>query len=262
MGVSLVLETRRVSYLKKMQPSFSFLMDSISAERMELLRRLQKNIGIDFAHVGILECSLVHPSCRGTDESLPARCTNETLEFLGDAVLSMVVTEFLFYEDPNYEEGLLSRIRSKVISGVPLAEIASSIGLQEYLRVQSPSLLQNKSVLENALESLIGGIYLDQGYSASKDFILQHLETIISRSILERDVLDEKSLLQEMVQKEYFKHPEYIFENEETRKDGDDFIMSVRLNGEILAQANAKSKKEAMILCARKALKKCFGVDR
>ena len=207
-----------------------------------------------FTNQKLLEEALTHPSLSKDNSDRP---NYQRLEFLGDKVLSLVVGEFLMGKYPNEMEGSLSKRQAALVSGETLAEVALLIGLTEVLQISNGERKlggkTNKRNLENALEALIGAIYLDSNYSEAKNFILKFWQ-----SFFERDILPPKdpvSELQELVQIRTKQLPQY-----ETVKDGGldhapTFISKVKIPpNDLEFSASGKSKKEAQKLVAKLAL--------
>jgi ribonuclease-3 len=207
-----------------------------------------------FTNQKLMEEALTHPSLSKDNFDRP---NYQRLEFLGDKVLSLVVGEFLMGKYPNEMEGSLSKRQAALVSGETLAEVALLIGLTEVLQISNGERKlggkTNKRNLENALEALIGGIYLDSNYSEAKNFILKFWQ-----SFFERDILPPKdpvSELQELVQIRTKQLPQY-----ETVKDGGldhapTFTSKVKIPpNDLEFSASGKSKKEAQKLVAKLAL--------
>lgn len=207
-----------------------------------------------FSNQKLMEEALTHPSLSKDNVDRP---NYQRLEFLGDKVLGLVVGEFLMEKYPDEMEGSLSRRQAALVSGETLAEVALLIGLDDVLQISSGERKlggkTNKRNLENALEALIGAIYLDSNFAEVKAFIMKFWQ-----SFFERDIVPPKdpvSELQELVQLRTKKLPQY-----ETIKDGGldhspTFTSTVKIppnNREF--SASGKSKKEAQKLVAKLAL--------
>jgi ribonuclease-3 len=207
-----------------------------------------------FSNQKLMEEALTHPSLSKDQSDRP---NYQRLEFLGDKVLSLVIGEFLMERYPHEMEGSLSKRQASLISGETLAEVALLIGLEEVLQISSGERKlggkTNKRNLENALEALIGAIYLDSDFTEAKAFIMKFWQ-----SFFERDVVPPKdpvSELQELVQLRTKQLPQY-----ETIKDGGldhapTFISTVKIPpNDREFSALGKSKKEAQKLVAKLAL--------
>lgn len=159
------------------------------------LAPLIRRLGYQFKQPELLEQALTHRSCKGQH--------NERLEFLGDAVLSLVIAEALFEQFPKTREGDLTRMRAALVKGVTLAEVAQELQLAEYLRLGPGELksggFRRESILADALEAILGAIYLDTGMAACKERILFWFESRLL-SIAPGQQKDSKTLLQEYLQ--------------------------------------------------------------
>jgi len=225
---------------------------------MEALFVLAKRIGLDAklleTHQGLFVEAFTHRSAvndkSGTEH-------NERLEFLGDAVLELVTTEFLFhkFEDP---EGVLTNYRSALVKRENLATVAKKLDLGDTLQLskgEDRSGGRSKDyLLANALEALIGALYLAGGMivaeSFIKDFVLVELDAILE----EGTHIDSKSAFQEMTQGEFGITPTYKVLKEKGKDHEKEFTMGAYLEGELVGQGSGKSKKEAQTDAALKAL--------
>lgn len=186
--------------------------------------------------------------------------SNERLEFLGDSVLSLVVAEFLFENFPNEDEGFLTKVRAKLVNRIALSESAESIGLQKFILVSqnlsSKFTAASKTVLSDALEALIGAIYLDHGLQICKEFIERIL---IEPNIREGEYLiDEnyKSQLLEYAQANKFDVPFYLVINEEGLQHERVFTIKVTVGDKISGVGKGRNKKSAEQNAAKAALSK------
>lgn len=188
--------------------------------------------------------------------------SNERLEFLGDSVLSLVVAEYLFENFPDKDEGFLTKVRAKLVNRLALSDSAESMGLQKFILV-SKNLSDrfsaaSKTVLSDALEALIGAIYLDHGLQTCKNFIQR---VLIDPNIKEGDYLiDEnyKSQLLEYAQANKFEIPSYSVINEEGPQHERIFTVKVTLNNNISGIGKGRNKKTAEQNAARAALSKIY----
>ncbi len=212
------------------------------------------NIGYNFTNQSLLEEALTHPSLSKSKIKKP---NYQRLEFLGDKVLSLVIADFLMQKHQNEDEGHLSRRQADLVSGETLWQIALKIGVEKVLQISSGEEKlggkTNKRNLENALEALIGAIYLDSGYQQAKEFIMNFWAEFLEKNITAPK--DPVSELQEFVQLNFKQLPKY-----HTVKSGgtdhDPVFISVLTipNMEIKLQALGKSKKEAQKEVAKAAL--------
>ncbi|MBI5755223.1 ribonuclease III [Candidatus Peregrinibacteria bacterium] len=225
---------------------------------MHRFEKLQKTIGITFGKKKLLEMAFVHKSYVN-ESSDPNLKHNERLEFLGDAVLELIVTEYLYahYDEP---EGELTNWRSALVNGERLAEIAKELDLGAYLYLshgEKKSGGDKKNyILANTFEALLGAIYLDQGYECSRDFVkkyvIGYLEEIIEKG-LHRDA---KSYFQEMAQEKLGITPEYRVLSQSGPDHRKMFTMAAFLKEEHVGTGTGFSKQNAEQSAAEDALKK------
>lgn len=218
---------------------------------------LQKEIKYSFKSEDLLREALTHRSYLNEhpEWKLPH---NERLEFLGDAVLELVVTEELFNRYPEKEEGWMTSVRAALVNYVTLAGVARDAGLEGAVllsRGESKDTGRAREViLANALEALIGAIYQDGGYEAAKKFIklfvLSHLEAVIRQELH----VDAKSLLQEKVQAKLKITPTYKVLSSEGPDHKKLFTIGVYFGDSLIAQGSGASKQDGEVEAARKAL--------
>lgn len=220
------------------------------------LAQLQERIGYRFRDLHLLQLSLVHSSF--AFERLDDGRHNETLEFLGDAVLDLTVGFILFTRFPEMREGKLTRIRSALVNEGGLAERAREIDLGFHLLLgkgESASHGRDKSsILSGAYEALVGAIFLDGGYETALTFVRRFFEPHINRHQERLVSVDAKSALQELLQERYNEGPEYVLVDEEGPAHARLFSIAVQFQGEELGTGMASSKKEAEQQAARVAL--------
>lgn len=217
---------------------------------------LQENIQITFNDVTLLRDSLVHRSY--LNENYDLHRHNERLEFLGDAVLELVVTEYL-YRNYDKDEGELTNWRSALVRTEHLAEVARTLQLGEFVYLSKG---EDKSggrekdhILANTLEALIGAIYLDQGYSVAEQFILKHLLVNLEKILDEKKHIDNKSFLQEMSQEKLSITPIYKSLGDSGPDHDKTFTMGVYFNNELIAEGTGSSKQAAEQDAAQNAIK-------
>ena len=229
---------------------------------MDLLK-LEKKLGIRFKNKKLLKQSFVHRSYLNENPGLKMK-HNERLEFLGDAVLELVVTKHLFNNYPN-PEGELTTWRAALVNSKMLAEIADKLGLNNYLLLSKGEKQDTgrarQFILANTFESVIGAIYLDQGFSKTEKFVNDTLLKELPRILEEKLYVDPKSHFQEQAQAELGITPNY----ESIREQGPDhaklFVIGVYLKNEkgkkvLIATGKGPSKQSAQEDAAEKALKK------
>jgi ribonuclease-3 len=209
---------------------------------------LELKIKIEFNNRELLDTAFVHKSYLNEHKDKKKE-HNERLEFLGDAVLELVVTEFLYKAYPGKEEGVLTNWRSALVKGKHLAEIAQQLDLGLYLylsRGEERSGGRKKNyILANSLEALIGSIYLDQGYGNAhlfiNEFILKKLGAILEKGLH----IDPKSRFQEICQEVLGVTPEYKLIKEEGPDHDRSFTMGAFINEELVATGIGSSKQKA-----------------
>lgn len=169
------------------------------------LDRLQRAIGYQFNDVDLLVLALTHRSFGGKN--------NERLEFLGDSILNFIIAESLFSHFEEAREGQLSRLRARLVKGVTLAEIAREFDLGDYLRLGAGELksggFRRDSILADALESVIGAIYLDRGFASCREHVLGWFESRLKSLSLNDTTKDSKTRLQEYLQSCQQELPKY-----------------------------------------------------
>ena len=219
---------------------------------------LEQKIKISFYNRDLLDTAFVHKSYINEHRDRK-KDHNERLEFLGDAVLELVVTDFLFRTYPAKGEGVLTNWRSALVKGKHLAEISQKLDLGLYLylsRGEERSGGRKKNyILANTLEALIGAIYLDKEYNAAlafiDEFILKQLGSILETG----QHIDSKSRFQEICQEVNEVTPEYRLIKEEGPDHNKQFTMGAYINGELVAEGSGSSKQKAEQEAADAALK-------
>jgi len=223
---------------------------------MENLNSLEDNIGYQFKKKVLLRTVCTHRSYinEHRNENLEH---NERIEFLGDAVLELIVTEYLFnnYPDP---EGILTSWRSALVRGTSLSDVAEEISLDDYMMLsrgeKKSTGKSRKVILANATEALIGAIYLDSGFESAKKFVKKYIINKLESIIKEGKHRDPKSDLQELMQERNGVTPVYKLISETGPDHNKNFITSVWLNNKELSQGEGRSKREAEQDAAQKAL--------
>ncbi len=215
-------------------------------QQAELLEKFQKEHDLNFKNTDLLHTVFTHRSF--LNETKVDREHNERLEFLGDAVLELVVTDHLYKSYPN-PEGELTNWRSSIVKGEVLAEVASKISLGEMLYLSKG---EEKSggrvrslILANTFEALIGAIYLDAGYDVAERFIDRHLISLLPEIIEKKLYIDPKSKLQELCQESLSATPEYKVISEKGPDHQKEFIVGVYAAGKLIAEGTGSSKQRA-----------------
>ncbi len=221
--------------------------------------KLEKLIGIKFKNKELLKEALTHRSYINEKRNLKLK-HNERMEFLGDAVLELVVTEHLYKIYPKTNEGELTNFRAALVKAPTLFEMASGLGLNNFLllsRGEAKDLGKAREyILANALEALIGAIYLDAGYKGAKSFIEKKILAPKMKEILTSGTRDAKSLFQEKAQEIEGVTPVYKILKEWGPDHNKHFIAGVYLGEKLIAEGEGSSKQEAHQQSAELALKK------
>jgi ribonuclease-3 len=223
------------------------------------LQELQIKIDYQFDNLKLLEKALIHRSF-GNENWEYKNVNNEKLELLGDAVLDLVVTEFLYKNYMNASEGELAKLKSMIVSEPVLADISTEIGLGKYLMLSKGEELtggrERESILGDAFEALLGSIYLDSNLDTAKNFGLKYLKYRIEHIDENEDLIDYKTILQEYSQRVYKKIPVYKVVNELGPDHKKSFEMSVFIEDDkVIGEGIGKNKKAAEQLCAKQACK-------
>ena len=204
------------------------------------------NIEYKFKNMDLFNTALSHSSYMNEHKGLEC---NERLEFLGDSILGFVTAEYLYKNYPELPEGNLTKIRANVVCEVMLAKKGKEIGLNKELLLgkgeEHTGGRERPSIIADAMESLIGAIYLDGGIEPAKKFILDMLIPEIKATVSTPKVLDSKTSLQEILQKNSSSVIEYTITNESGPAHNKVFEASVSCNGKILGHGKGRSKKEA-----------------
>jgi ribonuclease-3 len=217
---------------------------------------LQKNIGITFTDPELLKLAFVHRSY--LNEVKQTHVSNERLEFLGDSVLSLLTSHFLYITYPQFPEGTLTNIRSSLVKTTSLSDISKSLGLGELLFLsrgeEASGGRTNQSMLADVFEALLGAMYLDQGIETARKFLEKYLFPNAEEIIATKSYIDYKSLLQELIQERSRVSPTYHVVKSEGPDHARTFWVEARTSGEALGSGSGKSKQEAEQAAAERAL--------
>lgn len=218
---------------------------------------LEKSLGIQFKNKDILRQALVHRSYLNENRNFPLG-HNERLEFLGDAVLELVVTEFLYttYDNP---EGELTNWRASLVNAKTLSDVAETFNIYDQLYLskgesKDSSEKARSYILANAFEAIIGAIYIDQGWEAAKDFITAHVLSLLKEILAKKLYIDPKSRFQEASQEHLGITPSYRVLDENGPDHAKQFVIGVYLDSELIAKGEGTSKQEAQVAAAENAL--------
>ncbi len=217
----------------------------------------ETSIGISFIDKDLIKKAFTHRSYLNENRGLKLE-HNERLEFLGDAVLELVVTDFLYKKFPGKNEGELTALRSALVKAETLATAAEKVGMNSYLLLSKGESRDigraRQYILANTFESVVGAIYLDQGYSVAGDFIAKQLFDQIDEIIENKKFIDAKSRFQEMAQEKAGFTPSYKLVKEVGPDHNKIFTVSVTVGEEEITEGEGKSKQEAEQMAAMKAL--------
>ncbi len=219
--------------------------------------QLEKELGITFSDQELLKQAFTHRSY--LNENRHIRLShNERLEFLGDAVLELVVTDYLFNKYTDKAEGELTAFRSALVNTQTLAGVATRLGLNNYLLLSHGEAKDTgrarSYIMANTMEALIGALYVDQGYTRAQAFVLEHVVHLIDDIIASKKFVDAKSYFQERAQDEIGITPAYKLVKEIGPDHDKKFTIGVFLVHELIATGEGKSKQEAEQEAATKAL--------
>ena len=216
----------------------------------------QKDLGISFRQESLLEQAFVHLSYLNENPGF-ARPSNERLEFLGDAILNFIVTEKLYKEFPQLSEGELTEIRAALVCRDTLAELASSLKLGDWLllgRGEEANRGRTKeNNLANAMEALIGALYLDQGIAKARRFVLRQLKPELEKIKAGKITPNYKALVQELIQGQKKPTPVYRLVEATGPDHSKQFTAEILVEGEALGKGVGKSKKTAESQAAKTA---------
>jgi ribonuclease-3 len=215
-------------------------------------------LGLTFKNPALLEEALTHRSYLNENKSSKAH--NERLEFLGDAVLELAVTHFLYFKYPNKPEGDLTAFRAALVNTYSLADTAEAIGLNDMLLLSKGESKDTgrarQIILANAFEALLGAVYLDQGYETAETFLAKHLYSKIDAVVKERTWQDAKSKFQELAQEKKGTTPNYKTMKEVGPDHDKRFTVGVYIGEKQVAQGEGLSKQEAEQSAAQAAIEK------
>lgn len=233
-----------------------YLAHELSPGRREALQNLASRLGYRFKELSRLNQALIHSSYAG--EFPEVGISNERLEFLGDAVLALVISDLLIARYPEASEGELSHRRAALVNTRQLAALAHRLELGAYLLLgrgeEQQSGREKPSLLANAFEAVLGAIYLDGGLPAARRVIGDLFGSRLDLSAAKTEFQDTKTQLQEYTQKHFKKLPQYRVVSEQGPDHAKIFEVEVSLDGRPLARGRGKTKKQAAQAAARLAL--------
>lgn len=213
--------------------------------------------GVIFKNKELLRRAFTHRSYLNENRGVESS-HNERLEFLGDAVLELIVTEYLFEKYPDSTEGDLTAYRASLVNAIILSEVAQKISINDFLLLSKGEAKDTgkarQYILANTIEAIIGAIYLDQGYEVAKYFVSKNLFHLIDKIVEEKSWIDAKSKFQEKAQEMEGQTPMYKSLKEEGPDHDKKFTIGVYLANNLIAEGEGMSKQEAEQVAARKAL--------
>ena len=218
----------------------------------------EKKTKIIFKNKDLLKQAFIHRSFINENPSA-GLSHNERLEFLGDAVLELIVTDFLYKKYPTYTEGELTALRSALVNAIIISEIASSLGMNDYLLLSKGEAKDmgkaRQYILANTYEAYVGAVFMDAGYDVADKFVtaslLPHTEEIVAKKLWR----DAKSLIQEKAQEFVGSTPAYKVLHESGPDHDKHFTVGVFFGEDLIAEGKGKSKQEAEQKAAESALK-------
>lgn len=217
---------------------------------------LQNKIGYQFKNPALLNEALTHSSYANEHKSQHIKY-NERLEFLGDSVLSIVVSDYIYKNCPELPEGELTKLRASLVCEKSLYEFAKKIDLGKYLILSKGERhnggADRPSILSDAFEALIAAIYIDGGLAPASKYILNFVIPAIKNS-KKKKINDYKTTLQEIIQKNPGEKLEYVLVKESGPDHNKHFVVEVHLNSNVIGKGGGRSKKEAEQQAAREAL--------
>lgn len=226
---------------------------------MSQLSSLEKELGVSFLNKDLLQQALVHRSYLNEHPDFNFS-NNERLEFLGDAVLEIVVTEYLYLSFPHTPEGDLTNWRASLVNARMLYVVADRLHIEDHLLLSRGEAKDKNSkarqyILANAVEAIIGAIYLDQGLEKSRRFIMENIVTDLDEILKTGSYLDPKSRFQEVAQDKEGITPSYKILAEEGPDHDKIFTVGLYLGETLVAKGKGSSKQEAQIDAATNGLK-------
>ncbi len=220
------------------------------------LAKLLTTLNLSVTNEHLVRNAFVHRSY--LNESADFTESNERLEYLGDAVLELVTSAYLYDKYPDFQEGMLTNVRAALVRTESLADVAKSLGFATLLLMskgeESTGGRLNPSILADTFEAFLGALYLDQGYEVCKNLLLTHLLSHTDTVLSSQTYKDNKSLLQEIAQSRYKATPNYNLVSETGPDHDKQFIMQVMIGDTAYSQGSGKSKQAAQEDAAKHTL--------
>lgn len=245
----------KISKLKRL---LKILNWKLKVKMQKEIENFEKIIGIKFTNIDLLKQSLTHRSFLNEHKNLKGK-HNERLEFLGDAVLELIITHYLYNEYPEKSEGDLTSIRSALVNAQTCAEVAKKLNVNDFLLLSRGEARDvgraRQYILANALEAIIGAVYIDQGYDKAKHFVLEHIAPMTEKIVREELWADAKSKFQEKAQDIDGITPSYKTIKETGPDHDKKFTVAVFIGDKVIAEGEGDSKQDAEQSAARHALR-------
>ena len=233
--------------------------DTLSAKRRGELSELAARLGVEFADLTLLHQALIHSSY--ANEAKEKNIVhNERLEFLGDAVLELASSTYLYMHFPQMPEGQLTKTRASIVCSTSLAELARTLHLGDYLLLGHGEEMSGgrdrQTNLEDVFEAVIGAIYLDQGWDTAKDYVVRQLMPLFKQVEQGAILKDYKTILQEIVYQDASQNVSYELVGTSGPDHDKTFMFNVLITGKVMGTGSGRSKKEAEQQAAKEALAK------
>ncbi len=224
---------------------------------MKNFKEFEKRVGVSFTNTELLRQAFTHRSYLNEHKSSGIG-HNERLEFLGDAVLELIVTEYLFEKYPDYNEGEMTSLRAALVNANTLSEVATSLNMSEYLLLSHGEAKDTGRarayILANTFEAVVGAIFVDAGYSAAQKFVAENTFHLLDGIVKSGLWIDSKSLFQEKAQGAAGVTPAYKTIREEGPDHNKSFTVGVYLGSQKIAEGSGRSKQDAEQAAARAGL--------
>ncbi len=221
---------------------------------------IEKKIGHAFTNKELLKIALTHKSYAYEQGETSSSCYNERLEFLGDAILEHIVSIYLYNITPLLKEGVMSKKRAEIVCEQSLSKVIKENTLSRHIRLGKCEITtggnKKDAILADMFEAILGAIYLDAGFDTAYKVCLKLIEPTMVRVLNEKDSLDYKTRLQELLQRNGTVKIEYVLDKEEGKAHAKTFYSSVYFEGDKIGEGNGKTKKISEQAAAAAALKK------
>ncbi len=222
------------------------------------MKELEKAIGYSFKNKDILKTALTHSSYI-KEKNMPRTMCNERLEFLGDAVLGAVISDYLYNELPEEREGGLTKIKTDLVRANSLAQFGRSIDIGSYLLLGNGEITtkgyDKESILENAVEAIIGAVFVESGYKQTSEVVINMLEDQIEKAMQGEVNIDYKTTVQEIIQSKGNYKIEYQVVGEKGKSHDKTFYVELKIDDVTVGKGTGKSKKTAENQAAKIAIK-------